>query len=802
MKQRASESIHQLATPLIAKDLRGSTHGRFRVSKHHIIEQKVNPDSRNLEELAFLPKPEPVFSMAEVLKQANHAMRPAQEYSYTLNELMSSVDQNPLKNQRITLVGSLFEGGFSNFLKLISNFSNFRLKFLIFLSACLFTVCAFVNNLIGDVLLRKKFEFTQSSLVAALGLSLACSLFATFLCRNVKYSEGSALPELRAITNGTPFPDFFELKIFPTKFIALLFAKLSGAGVGTFAPFVHMSAILTHSMFELPFFQDLQADHNLHFAMISTTVVTPNVVFYSPIGSIFFALEFFGSTIKMYSIFRIVLAAASSYFTSKLMNMALSVSLPPPIPVKEWFESDLLHFVLLGAAGALLVWGILKIHTKILFIKRGSKSVLVSNRYLFTGLATFVLILVSYQHNFFASSFRSMMFDFFTVSDFTKEQSYVTFWYADSSTYFIVELVYLLSVRVLMIVLMMNMPLPAGVFGPAILIGILLGRLYGEIAVLWLNCSTNPVVFALAGGSLVVCLLNKAFSPLLFVVEFSRNFDFVLPIFVTYLSGFVLSSLLNVGFLEMTLAIRKLPFLVAIPPMEKVEQEISILAKDPPFSISSEATLEELFSAMLNIDLLDAKDPENTYIPVISPKTNFIEGYFTLEDAIKYLQIRFRRISDVTKSKKTLHSVAQSLVLIQEKEYFFSEEKKREVIVRNIHALFDLIAKDEIEMTEVSNRNSQSNLRAGSLISQHDESDSFEAGLRSIQLFLSSISIDFRNPLLRFKDQPVIIPPSSKFIKVQFMFLTLNVRVLWVSSGTSKTLQFVSLQDLIRYKLP
>ena len=733
--------------------------------------------------------------------QAFYAMSPAQVYNYQITELMSSVDQDPTLTQKVVIGGKIIKMNIKSTFDMIIEFSNFRVNFLIMLSSFLFTMIAFVNNLLGDVLLRYKFEYTSFSALAAIGFSIACGLIGTHICKFVKFSEGSALPEIRSILSGTPYPGFFDFRIFMAKFAGLIFGRLSGAGVGVFAPFVHMSAIFTNSMFDMPFFNKISNDHNLQFAIISTMSVTPNVVYYAPIGSIFFASEFFGSNIKMYSLFRIVLAATVAYFTSKMMNLILNISLPPPMNVKEWYTFDTIHFIALGVIGASLNWGTVWVFNKVFFFKRASNSIFFTNRYIYTSFVTLLIILLSYQHSFFASSMRTMMFDFFTVSDFSKEKSYIDFWYPEDPLWFILELSYLLGVRILMVILMITLPLPAGIFGPAMVMGIVLGRLYGEVAVYFLGCQTSPTVFALAGGGLIVCIINKSFSPLMFIVEFSRNFDFILPIFVTYISGYLMSSIMNLSFLEMMLAVRKIPFLLAIAPGEKAVQQAALLAKSPPFPLFTDSTLKSLFENILTLDLKNTRDFDNIYIPILSTSSKFIESYITLFDAYRYLQARIKKLSSSIQSKRSLGSVSQSLVLITERNSLSFVDPEKQKIIDNIKILFDLNNAKPIEMSVDNLPSSNSEFKPLYNSQERDINEVFDLKIETIKRFLSSLDIKYSHPLLNLREQPIVIPGNSKVIRVQFMFLSLKVKAIWVYADPRKGFQFISLQDFLKYKM-
>lgn len=387
-----------------------------------------------------------------------------------------------------------------------------------------FSILAYVQNILGDNVLRFKFKYTNFSFLASIGVALGCALLATHACKDIANSEGSGLPEMRMLMTGSPVNDFFNFNIFRAKFFSTLWGKVAGIGNGCFAPFIHMALIITHHISRVPYFRKVKSDYNMQVSMLAVTCISPIVLFFSPIGSIFFSVEFFGQTIKQYTLFKLVFAAILSYFTCNLLNRFIGFSWLPQVRIQTFESTDLVLFAVLGIVGALWAYLTLYILSIIIYIKRIFPITIFTNRYIYTVICATIIIILTYQHSFFAQSMRNIFFDFLTIDDLAIEKSYTTFWYKDDRFLFKLELLYVLSVRTFMIILMMTMPVAGGAFGPLFMVGITLGRLFGEFAVDHLNTTTSPSVFALCGSSLVVALIVRAFSPILFVIELSRNF--------------------------------------------------------------------------------------------------------------------------------------------------------------------------------------------------------------------------------------------------------------------------------------
>lgn len=97
---------------------------------------------------------------------------------------------------------------------------------------------------------RSLFSLSSSSLPSVL-LWLSYSLFFAAIaasCRSwlSSHSEGSGIPEMKAILSGTQIPGYLSLRTLVAKSIGLISAYASGLSIGREGPFVHIAGIVAY----------------------------------------------------------------------------------------------------------------------------------------------------------------------------------------------------------------------------------------------------------------------------------------------------------------------------------------------------------------------------------------------------------------------------------------------------------------------------------------------------------------------------------------------------------------------------
>lgn len=77
-----------------------------------------------------------------------------------------------------------------------------------------------------------------------------------------KDSEGSGIPEMKAILSGVKLQNFMSVKVFFSKFFAVVLSLGSGLSLGKEGPCVHLSAIISHHISKFSIFKHI---HNVNY---------------------------------------------------------------------------------------------------------------------------------------------------------------------------------------------------------------------------------------------------------------------------------------------------------------------------------------------------------------------------------------------------------------------------------------------------------------------------------------------------------------------------------------------------------
>ena len=198
-----------------------------------------------------------------------------------------------------------------------------------------------------------------------------------------------------------------------------------------------------------------------------------------------------------------------------------------------------------------------------------------------------------------------------------------------------------------MIFIGITSPIAGGVFGPFMIIGSILGRLFGEI----FNQSfeINEIGrFAIAGAAAISATSTKFLAMTLVIIELTGDLNIVFPIMVTVLFSFGTGNLFTKSFFYSTIELRKLPYVPKLMREEIYKQKVKDIMQKPRVYLHSNSTFFDIFEFLArgkNICLadyipvtLDIKDM--TFVGTI--KTENLKNYFLKE--LKLFQRKARGV--------------------------------------------------------------------------------------------------------------------------------------------------------------
>lgn len=212
----------------------------------------------------------------------------------------------------------------------------------------------------------------------------------------------------------------------------------------------------------------------------------------------------------------------------------------------------------------------------------------------------------------------------------------------------------------------MTAPIPGGVFGPFMMMGCVVGRLYGEIC-RYLFSTEQIGRFAIAGAAAFSATSTKFLAMTLVVVELTQDINIVFPIMITVLFAFGVGSFFTKSYFFSTIELRKLPYLPKLMNEEVYKKKAKDILQIPKIFLNGNTNFADIFEYLSrgkNICLGD-------YIPVtLNLKNMKLVGVVKTENLIRYFK---KELKNFEKKYSTCIWVSKMMVLM--KSYLKLEEE-------------------------------------------------------------------------------------------------------------------------------
>ena len=649
----------------------------------------------------------------------------------------------------------------------------------------------------GEALKAMRYDLFKGNPVL---LVLSGSLFAvlgTWLCaRFASTAEGSGIPELKTVFSGTNFYNFLSMQTLWVKYFSSLFVKLAGIGMGYEGSFVHIQAIMGHNLLKLPFFKDIASDHNEKI-IISTGVCSAMVMFMgAPIGALFFTIEMYTSNFKVTNLMRSFTSMTISYTMYLVLQHVFTSAIERPVIKREFFFTELHCFVILGVLLGLFSALFMAGFSKYLSWKRNQTHFLFANRYVYAFWFTLVIGALATPHGFFKFGYREVLNDLINKEDLLGSGGFIRFWYNDGRVVY--ELLYLMAVRILMFVALTTCAIPFGLLGPGIIIGTIFGRLFGECLELYFGITTAATVFSVSAASGFICAVTRSFSPLIRVMEITGELQLFFPMLLTVTIAYAVSSVFSIGFYDMIISIRKLPYLASILPPDKA----AMTAADIMSSIGADR-LNEASSLFEVMELVRVKEQifDFDYVPIVSARNKKITKFVQLRMCWEFLKYFEVRIEEVLLANKD--SMSNRLSLFVQALFRENNQYSSQIISKHIRShLKHIQYKDgKFVMNSMARNNAEeaqrmqherrtvsknarltkrrSTVRFTSAFArdtfgqEQEKKEEVESDFLLLKELLQKVPVDFNNPAFNAETFPVLVHEDTTLIKVHYLFLML-----------------------------
>ena len=766
--------------------------------------------------------------LGEKLLQNRSVARANQPHNYFLSDFTDNYEET---DERVVRKVNYLQSFFIHFMsetekvKHFFIFNDYKMYVLIIATCSIMSIAALIISKLFDVALFYKNCYVRDSLMLLLPFVVLMGVSATHFCSFCPTAEGSGLPELKTVLSGTSYSEFLSPKTFYTKYAGIMLVRLSGLGVGFEAAFSHLSTIVAHQFFKLAFFKDLcTTRHNWKVALGASASLGMVVVFGAPIGGIIFGIEVFTSNFKVSNLLKFFVASTVSYFFWKILNSFFNLKAISS-PKMVYRDRDLIHFVIVGLIVGLCSAGFVTILGKFVMFKRTSRSWVFKNRYIYVMLAILINNLLIFPHNQFFTSFKDVVGDLISFHKMIDGHN-GRWWHGDYRI--IWELIYSLFVRFVQMLLFQTCPIPFGTFTPGLIFGAMLGRLYGECLRLVLGPSIEPNHFALAGLGAFISAIQRTFSPMIFVLEMTGQMDMLLPILIVQIVSFGVCSTLSIGLMEMTIAIRKLPFMPSVISPEAALKPASAIAEQVVHKLTVSSSIFDVLTTFGELDDVEVRQ----VLPITTADGRVVLGHVKLKNLYDMFESILKNLNSIEEAQLTIEHRNQSELVVKKliEKFGRVDQSITKMVSDRVLSIVGMVEfKDTVfEMqtlhkkpaliddpgvlrkTYIVNQGNRYSLQnfnrsmSGRFLNQ----SAHELVEKERQQNLDRVDSVFKEVLIDWKDaklaavwSPIRVIETTEILKIQYIFLQMGPQVIWIEDSTGALVSFISKDEFLKYKL-
>lgn len=684
-----------------------------------------------------------------------------------------------------------------------------------FMFLVLMDVADFLNNL--------RYTHCSDSIILMILTASISIIIATGLCGLFAHTaEASGIPELKTVFSGTNYYNFLSIQTLWVKYFSSLFVKLSGLGMGYEGAFMHIQAIMGHNLLKLPYFRDIQTDHNEKIIVSAGVCSAIVMAFGTPIGALIFTVEMYTSNFKVTNLIRYFISATIAYLMFLVLQRAFVVKVNTPTMPKEYFYVDLSYFCILGVISGLISAAYIQGFAKFLMWKRNSKNFICSSRYLYAIVATSIVAIVAFPHNFFRYGFRTVLNELINNDDLQAPKMSIHFWSTTSGI--IWELIYVFWVRIAMMFAFSSAAVPFGLVGPGIILGTVTGRMFGELLKHYGDVNTSAKIFAVAGAPAFLSAVTKSFSPMICVLEITGDFGLFFPMLITTTIAFIVHSIFSIGFFDLVISIRRLPYLASIlPPSKASLSAVNIMKPLGEDKLNTSATLLAIFELVTNKSQIFEFD----YVPIVNPKNNKLLKYISLKRCYEFLRdyrLDFDRVLNERKDTMSYrlmmavrgllshHGQYASIFMIRQMRSYL-----RHIYFKDGKFVMNSMARNNKEAAKIE----QQQRRSVEFPSRHhpretgratyafkrdtahlakEQAAELESNLQLLKELLSNVPVSFDDPVFEAETYPIIVNEQTSLMKVHYLFLMLNVDIIWVENSDGELVGRITQDTFLQFK--
>ena len=273
----------------------------------------------------------------------------------------------------------------------------------------------------------------------------------------------------------------------------------------------------------------------------------------TPLGGVIFGIEVSTSIYLVKNLWKSFYASVLCVFISKLLRSSHGVTYEDFNENQNIsFGKEIFLFVLLGLIGGIVGAMFSTFIARINYIRKNTKITWLNNRFKYAFLISLFVSHVTFLIPLLSTSDTNLLNLLFTSEK--SKKSYKGLVHPIGNFYLLISFIFkfLLS----MICLTVNMP--AGLIGPFLTTGALIGRLYGQTINTLFSVSESKI-YSFVGAACVLSGATHSISPALMILEMTGQVSYLAPLLLATLVANLTSQALAMSIFDVILSMKNLP---------------------------------------------------------------------------------------------------------------------------------------------------------------------------------------------------------------------------------------------------
>ena len=396
---------------------------------------------------------------------------------------------------------------------------------------------------------------------------------------------GSGIPEMKCVLSGVKLENYLSKRTFISKVLGFTLAQGSYLMTGKEGPFVHMTCIMTNQLSKLPCFERIRNSHStLQMMLAAAVAVSVAANFGTPVGAMLFSIEV---TSTYYPVRNYWFSAFGSFFAGQLMvfisnylkgRPVLTARIPTNFTTGDITPYVIVLAILVGLSCGITGCLFVRLHMAHIKARRllAKISFLFQDKWaysIFISASTAACTYPLFIGPFVSLGLEKVLYNLFTVIDLNINWTTGLGLIPNLSIYFVS--IYTLTI------LSTSLPIPFGLFMPALALGSVLGRIIGELGVeLEPSLESDiPLLTAVIGAAAFGASVTHTFSTAVIIFEITGQLSLLFPVLVgTFISLFIAKQFAD-SIYDSIIKARKLDYLNDLPLMNDVITAEQIMAK-------------------------------------------------------------------------------------------------------------------------------------------------------------------------------------------------------------------------------